>query len=155
MVLSRRRLCRNQKNAAYVILNKVKNLDRSIGYKRRDPSAWPQDDIATQSLEGEENELGRTLKSKLPKSPKKLSYPTLWHDTLRHFEQQCLCPPFSKEEFSRNGFNPSFDELRAGFEKERKGRFFERNEPAIMTPRILGSKSGLRSNLSGQGNSRE
>jgi small-conductance mechanosensitive channel len=37
-----------------VILNEVKNLDLSIGFKKRDPSAAPQDDIATQSLKGEE-----------------------------------------------------------------------------------------------------
>jgi hypothetical protein len=39
-----------------VILNEVKNLDLSIGSKKRDPSAAPQDDIATQSLQGEEPE---------------------------------------------------------------------------------------------------
>jgi hypothetical protein len=32
------------------MLNEVKNLDLSIGSKRGDPSAAPQDDIATQCL---------------------------------------------------------------------------------------------------------
>ena len=36
-----------------VILNEVKNLDLSIGSERRDPSATPQDDIASQSPAGE------------------------------------------------------------------------------------------------------
>jgi hypothetical protein len=40
------------RNHARVILNKVKNLDLSIDSKRRDPSAVPQDNIATQSLSG-------------------------------------------------------------------------------------------------------
>jgi hypothetical protein len=43
-------------NLRRVILNEVKNLDLSIGSKRRDPSAAPQDDITTQSREGEEEE---------------------------------------------------------------------------------------------------
>jgi hypothetical protein len=37
------------RNLIRVILNKVKNLDLSIGSKERDPSAAPQDDIATRS----------------------------------------------------------------------------------------------------------
>jgi hypothetical protein len=37
------------RNLIRVILNEVKNLDLSIGSKKRDPSAAPQDDIATQS----------------------------------------------------------------------------------------------------------
>ena len=41
------------RNEMAVILNGVKNLDRLIGYKRRDPSASPQDDIAIPSLAGE------------------------------------------------------------------------------------------------------
>jgi hypothetical protein len=41
------------RNLIRVILNEVKNLDLSMGSKKRDPSAAPQDDIATQSLEGE------------------------------------------------------------------------------------------------------
>ena len=56
-VLSRHRLCCNREINQDVILNKVKNLDRSIGYKRRDPSASPQDDIATQFPTGK-NETG-------------------------------------------------------------------------------------------------
>jgi NitT/TauT family transport system substrate-binding protein len=36
-----------------VILNEVKNLDLSVGCKRRDPSASPQDDTTTQPHEGE------------------------------------------------------------------------------------------------------
>ena len=42
------------RNLRSVILNEVKNLDLSIGSIRRDPSAAPQDDIATQPLKGEE-----------------------------------------------------------------------------------------------------
>jgi NitT/TauT family transport system substrate-binding protein len=38
-------------NLTRVILNEVKNLDLSLGSKRRDPSAAPQDDIATQFLD--------------------------------------------------------------------------------------------------------
>ena len=41
------------RNLIRVILNEVKNLDLSIGSRRRDPSAAPQDDIATQSPRGE------------------------------------------------------------------------------------------------------
>jgi hypothetical protein len=48
-----KRLCRNHENSPYVILNEVKNLDRSIRYRRRDPSVWPQDDIATRPLREE------------------------------------------------------------------------------------------------------
>ena len=49
-------------NLTRVILNEVKNLDLSIGSERRDPSATPQDDIATQSLKGGRNGIGiRTL----------------------------------------------------------------------------------------------
>jgi hypothetical protein len=44
------------RNHARVILNKVKNLDLSIVSKRGDPSAAPQDDIATQSFKGKELE---------------------------------------------------------------------------------------------------
>jgi hypothetical protein len=36
------------RNLTRVILNEVKNLDLSPDSKRRDPSAAPQDDIATQ-----------------------------------------------------------------------------------------------------------
>jgi hypothetical protein len=32
-------------------VNEVKNLDLLVGSKKRDPSAAPQDDFATQSLE--------------------------------------------------------------------------------------------------------
>jgi hypothetical protein len=44
------RLCRNGEITEDVILNAVKNLDLSIGCRRRDPSASPQDDSTTQSL---------------------------------------------------------------------------------------------------------
>jgi hypothetical protein len=53
-VLPRQRLCRNRKISGIVILNEVKNLDLFIGCKRRDPSALPQDDNATQSLKGKD-----------------------------------------------------------------------------------------------------
>jgi hypothetical protein len=53
-VLARARDCVVMaRNLTRVILNEVKNLDLSIGSKRRDPSAAPQDDIATQSPTGE------------------------------------------------------------------------------------------------------
>jgi len=42
------------RNPTRVILNEVKNLDLAIGSKRRDPSAAPQDDIATRFLKREE-----------------------------------------------------------------------------------------------------
>jgi hypothetical protein len=57
LVFPHRRLCRNRSEPAHVILNEVKNLDLLIGCKMRDPSAAPQDDIAPQSVEGEENPL--------------------------------------------------------------------------------------------------
>jgi hypothetical protein len=44
------------RNLAGVILNKVKNLDSSIGSKKRDPSAAPEDHFATQSREREKGE---------------------------------------------------------------------------------------------------
>jgi hypothetical protein len=44
------------RNLRRVILNEVKNLGLSISSKRRDPSAAPQDDIATQSLAEETRE---------------------------------------------------------------------------------------------------
>jgi hypothetical protein len=49
------------RNLTRVILNEVKNLDLSIGSKPRDPSAAPQDDIATQPLAGEEVSNATTL----------------------------------------------------------------------------------------------
>jgi hypothetical protein len=54
LILPCRRLCRNHEITRDVILNAVKNLDRLTGCIRRDPSASPQDDIKTQSLEGKE-----------------------------------------------------------------------------------------------------
>jgi hypothetical protein len=59
-VLPRRRLCRNHENAKYVILNEVKNLMHSIPYTTQILRLSPQDDIATQSLEGKE--LGRRFR---------------------------------------------------------------------------------------------
>ena len=55
-VLPRQRLCRNREISEDVILNEVKNLDLSIGCKRRDPSASPQDDNTTQSLKGKDSD---------------------------------------------------------------------------------------------------
>ena len=46
------RLCRNDENAAFVILNEVKNLMHSIRYTTQILRLTPQDDIATQSPRG-------------------------------------------------------------------------------------------------------
>jgi hypothetical protein len=51
--LSLERLCRNDENAAFVILNEVKNLMHSIRYTAQILRLSPQDDIATQSPRGE------------------------------------------------------------------------------------------------------
>src|SRR4030095_11261805 len=51
---SHRRLCRNDENAAFVILNEVKNLMDSIRYTTQILRLPPQNDITTQSLKGEE-----------------------------------------------------------------------------------------------------
>jgi len=51
--LSPWRLCRNDENAALVILNKVKNLMHSIRYTKQILRLPPQNDITTQSLAGE------------------------------------------------------------------------------------------------------
>jgi small-conductance mechanosensitive channel len=66
----------NENNSrSRVILNEVKNLDLSMGFKKRDPSAAPQDDIATQALKGEE--VGR------PTALSTLFYAALWRGTQR------------------------------------------------------------------------
>ena len=52
--LSRQRLCRNHENAVFVILNEVKNLMHSIRYTTQILRLTPQNDIATQSLKGED-----------------------------------------------------------------------------------------------------
>ena len=49
------RLCRNDENAAFVILNEVKNLMDSIRYTTQILRLPPQNDITTQSL-GREDE---------------------------------------------------------------------------------------------------
>jgi hypothetical protein len=46
------RLCRNRKISDDVILNEVKNLDLSIGCKRRDPLTAVQNDFAAQTRRG-------------------------------------------------------------------------------------------------------
>jgi hypothetical protein len=48
------RLCRNDENAAFVILNEVKNLMHSIRYTAQILRLPPQNDIATQPLTGED-----------------------------------------------------------------------------------------------------
>jgi hypothetical protein len=53
-VLPRQRLCRNDENAAFVILNEVKNLMHSIRYTTQILRRPPQNDIATQPLKGKE-----------------------------------------------------------------------------------------------------
>ena len=67
--------CNGNKPRSRVILNEVKNLDLSTGFKKRDPSAAPQDDIATQALKGEE--VGR------PTALSTLFYAALWRGTQR------------------------------------------------------------------------
>ncbi|MBI4488704.1 MAG: hypothetical protein HY694_06430 [Deltaproteobacteria bacterium] len=52
--LSRQRLCRNNGNAMFVILNEVKNLIKSTSYIAEILRLKPQNDIVTQSLKGEE-----------------------------------------------------------------------------------------------------
>jgi hypothetical protein len=47
-----KRLCRNGGNAVFVILNEVKNLRESIGYKIEILRLSPQNDITTQSPRG-------------------------------------------------------------------------------------------------------
>jgi hypothetical protein len=47
------RLCHNEGNALFVILNEVKNLRESIGYKSEILRLSPQNDIATQFLREE------------------------------------------------------------------------------------------------------
>jgi hypothetical protein len=41
--------CRNERNALFVILNEVKNLRESMGYKAEILRLSPQNDITTQS----------------------------------------------------------------------------------------------------------
>ena len=53
-ILSLERLCRNDENAAFVILNEVKNLMHSIRYTTQILRLTPQNDITTQSLTGED-----------------------------------------------------------------------------------------------------
>jgi len=52
LTLSPKRLCRNEGNAIFVILNEVKNLRESISYKTEILRLRPQNDITTQSLGG-------------------------------------------------------------------------------------------------------
>ena len=47
------RLCRNEGNGMFVILNEVKNLIESMSYKTEILRLTPQNDITTQSLAGE------------------------------------------------------------------------------------------------------
>jgi hypothetical protein len=51
--LSPGRLCRNEANCLFVILNEVKNLKESISWKPEILRLTPQNDIATQSLVAE------------------------------------------------------------------------------------------------------
>jgi hypothetical protein len=53
LALPLRRLCRNQENALFVILNEVKNLIISTESTGEILRLWPQNDIATHSLKGE------------------------------------------------------------------------------------------------------
>jgi hypothetical protein len=48
MTLFPKRLCRNGGNAIFVILNEVKNLRKSIGWKPEILRLQPQNDIMTQ-----------------------------------------------------------------------------------------------------------
>jgi hypothetical protein len=57
LTLSIERLCRNDENAAFVILNEVKNLMDSIRYTTQILRLPPQNDIATQSPTGEDTKL--------------------------------------------------------------------------------------------------
>ena len=55
------RLCRNDENAAFVILNEVKNLMDSIRYTTQILRLPPQNDITTQSLAGEGKDEGTLI----------------------------------------------------------------------------------------------
>ena len=47
-----KRLCRNEGDAMFVILNEVKNLIESISYRAEILRLAPQNDITTQSIRG-------------------------------------------------------------------------------------------------------
>jgi hypothetical protein len=53
-ILSHRRLCRNEEKPMAVMLSAAKHLAFSVTYEDEILRLPPQDDIATQSLEGEE-----------------------------------------------------------------------------------------------------
>ena len=59
------RLCRNHENAVFVILNEVKNLMHSMRYTTQILRLTPQNDIATQSLEGEDGKSRNVPDSRL------------------------------------------------------------------------------------------